>query len=113
MSMVALDLAKRHLRVLHDDDDDLIRTYIDTAEDEMLQFMDRRALPLAGGAECCSETTSSEVSSDGELAPSVRGAVLLLVEAAYYSKSLSPYEHQLRRTRAEQLCMPYRCRMGV
>lgn len=64
MSLVSLELAKQHLRVDHDVEDELIQAYIDSAEDQVNRYLDREE-PY--------ETYP----------PAVVGAVLLLVGALY------------------------------
>jgi hypothetical protein len=95
---------KKSLRVRHDHDDELILHIMEGAIDECLQFMNRGELPIVAD-------TESPASEEGPIPASIRAAVYLLAEAAY--DKMQPAEVELRRRRAEQLCMPYRLELGV
>jgi hypothetical protein len=108
--VITLADAKADLRVRHDGDDVLILRLIDSAVDECLRFMNRDTLPAIAEPQE-SGSSESEDDADGPVAPSVRAAVFLLVQAGY--DRMKPDEVQMRRHRAEVLCMPYRRELGV
>lgn len=113
MNVVELDLAKKHMRVVHDMDDELIVMYIEQAEDEALQFLDRPTLPRIGASAVdeCDSNQPEPVSDADDLARSVQGAVLLLVQAMYEGKDAA--EMRAVRRAAEIKLMPYRNNLGV
>lgn len=104
MSVIALDDAKKFLRVIHAADDELIQQLLDSAEDEALQFMDRDNF-----GDICPCDSNSE--SEPEVMPSsVRLGVYLLLQGAYQAR---PEEIDDYRNAAEIKLMPYRCNLGV
>lgn len=120
--MITLSEVKADLRVRHDHDDVLILRLLDGAVDECLRFMNRRVLPVIPDPVPPVESPPEEPeeeeeespdpwSGEGELPPSVRLAVFLLVQAGY--DRMKPEEVAMRRARAEALCMPYRRELGV
>lgn len=102
--MITLEDVKSALRVRHDYDDELIFHLKEAAIDEALQFMNRDTLPVV-------PDTESPASDEGPVPASIRAAVYLLAEASY--EKMRPDEVEIRRKRAEQLCMPYRVELGV
>lgn len=102
--MITLDEIKKALRVRHDYDDEYLIHVLDGAIDECLQFMNRDALPIVPDPD-------SPPSETGPVPASIRSAVYLIAEAAYNGMKRDDVE--LRRLRAEQLCMPYRLELGV
>lgn len=113
MSLITLLEAKQELRVTHDQDDVLIQSYLDAAEDEALRFMDRAEFGTICPCDVTSSSSSGSSSSSSEIVipPSVRSAVLLLVRARY--GATTPDEIKGYRQAAETLLMPYRCGLGV
>lgn len=117
--MITLDEVKADLRVRHDGDDVLILSLLDAATDECLRFMNRSEMPVipdpvesgSSESEAESEGIADPWSGTGTLPPSIRAAVFLLVQAGY--DRMRPDEVELRRSRAEVLCQPYRWDMGV
>lgn len=107
--VVTLEEVKQDLKVTHDADDTILRTYIDAAENEALQFMDRESF----GDVCpCDEVSSEEVSSETPVIPaSVKTAVFFLVRGMYDAST--PETVRGYRAAAETLLMPFRCRLGV
>ncbi len=112
MSVIDLEVAKAFLDVIHDADDFKLQLLLDGAEDEALQFMDRKT--FAGICECDdidSEDVSSEVSSEPDaMPPSVTVGVLMLLQAAYQA---TPDDSEKLRKIAERYLFPYRCKLGV
>lgn len=104
---------KENLGIRHDFDDDKIYRFIENAEDECRQFMNRDQLPQVNPESNSpeDESESEPVSDSSTLAPSVRQAIYLLVEAAY--DDLSVDEMEKMRKLAEVKLFPYRLRLGV
>lgn len=109
MSEVTLDAVKRYLRVTQTSDDLLLQDLIDAAEDQCRQYVNRDALPNLGDPSCCTTTTAT--TTDGELAPSVRTAVCLLVQAHYEGADADAVEKA--RVTMQNLLAPYRCGLGA
>jgi len=115
MSVIDLAVAKSYLDVIHDDDDEKLQMLLDGAEDEALQFMDRKTF---GGICPCHEVlpespSSSDISSESEpvaMPPAVQVGVLVLLEAAYQAPP--DYAEKLRKI-TELKLFPYRCQLGV
>lgn len=116
MSEITVAEVKTWLPVIHDQDDDLLQTLIDAAEDEVLRFCDRTRLPTLPvdyppEYDSSSEEISEDEPSSGDpVAPSVRMAVYYLVKANYRG---DPAEREKLRRAAETLCFPYRARLGA
>jgi Phage gp6-like head-tail connector protein len=90
MSVTTLALAKADLRVIHADDDVLIQSFLDAAEDEACHFINCARLPSSFSAQA---------------------AVLLLVRAKY--DAVKPEDIAKLRQCAETLLMPLRLDLGV
>jgi len=104
VSAVSIESVKRDLRIIHNDDDDLLQELIDAAERECLQFINAEYLP---GLEPNSEETSSEL----VIEPDAARAIRLIVRGGYEETDIiriSAY-----RSAAESLLMPYREGLGV
>ena len=112
--MITLDDVKADLRVRHFEDDGLILRLMDGAVDECLRFMNRMELPVipeVGSGDSPDEESDDPWSGEGPVPPSVRSAVFLLVQAGY--DRMKPEDVEIRRRRAEALCMPYRREVGI
>lgn len=114
MSDLTLGDVKKYLDVIHSADDDKLQMLLDAAEDEAMQFMDRKNLTDWG---LCVEPVSgfaselpSEFASETPMPASVRLGILILVQAAYQA---SPDEQEQLRNVAEKKLFPFRCRLGV
>lgn len=105
MSLVVLDQAKRDLRIIHDDDDDILQVYIDGAENEALQYLDMASFDVL------LDQISDGTSSEPQLPPSVRIAILLLVRSKY--EVATPDQITAFRTAAETLLQPFRTGIGL
>lgn len=70
--LVSLDLAKKHLVVEHDDDDDLITAFITAASDLCEQYLGRYYAEVSSGSE-----------GQTDAPPTVIAAVLILVATLY------------------------------
>ncbi|UXC34784.1 head-tail connector protein [Cupriavidus gilardii] len=108
MSLIPLAEAKVFLDVIHDADDAKLQMLLDGAEQEALDFMNRKtfsgACPLIVGGE-------EGPPADPDVMPaSVRVGVLFLLQAAYQS---DPDAAERLRRAAEVKLFPYRCSMGV
>lgn len=116
MSQVTLQETKEYLRVIHQFDDALIQTLIDSAEDEACRFLNREnlpTLPLEYPAESSSDGPYSEEipSSQDPIAPSVKLAIFYLVQRAY--EQMDPDKADKVRSSAETILMPFRRGLGV
>lgn len=103
MPLISLESVKRDLRVIHDDDDELIQELIESAEKECLNFLDIDVLP---GLE-----ESSEQSSEPVVETDVARAIRLLVRGYYEETDISKLSAY--RSAAEALLMPYRQGLGL
>ena len=114
MSVVTLAQVKRHLRVTHTGDDELIQNLLDAAEDELKQYLDRDEIPRQDdpcNGDCQSDSTLDPASDSDDIAPCLRTAVFLLVQAMY--EGATPDEMGQARMVAWNMARPYRCRLGV
>lgn len=111
MSIVTVEEIRAFLRIIHTDDDDLLQTLIDAAEDEAKRFCNRSQLPTLP-LEYPGESSSEEVpSSEDPIAPSVRIAVYYLVQSKY--EGAKPEDALRMRHAAETLLWPYRSELGA
>ena len=111
MSYLDINDAKADLRVIHDDDDPLIQSLIDSAEQECLRFLNRDQLPTLP-LEYPDELQSEEAPSEGDpVAPDVLRGILLMVRSDYDDTDAA--KRSQARTAAESLWMPYRRGLGV
>lgn len=111
MSQVTLEMVKADLRIIHDDDDLLLQSLIDSAEQECMRFLNRSQLPTLP-LEYPSDSSSEEVPSDGDpVAPDVVRGVICMVRADYDESD--PAKRPQWRAAAESLWMPYRVGLGV
>jgi hypothetical protein len=79
MPLVDLPTAKRHLRVLHNDEDAEIELYTSVAEDVVVHYLDRAVLP-EGGALPEGDDTAIHVK------PSIVAAILLMLGDLYENR---------------------------
>lgn len=79
MALVDLAVAKRHLRVLHDDDDADIELYISAAENIIVEYLDRVVV-----------ATDADLPPDDETAivvtPAITASILLMVGDLYENR---------------------------
>lgn len=109
MSILTLQEVKDQLKVRHNSDDAVIQNLIDICEDEALQFLNRKALPVQ---DVDPDTLSeSDVSDTLNLAPSIKGALFVLIDMKY--NSYDPKDLQTMRDYANNLMWPYREKLGV
>ena len=115
MSVIGLEQVKAFLDVTQDYDDVKIQMLIDAAEDEAKKYLDRgNKLPRPDDScpdECESESTLNPASDSNDVAPSVRNAIFLLVQAMYDQPG--PAEMEATRNLAFAVMRPYRCKLGV
>lgn len=117
MSAVTVEEIRAFLRIIHTDDDVLLQTLIDAAEDEAKRFLNRTQLAtLPLDYPPLYDSSSSEIpedvpSSEDPIAPSVRIAVYYLVQSKY--EGTKPDDIPKIRAAAEALLMPYRTELGV
>lgn len=108
MSLIALAEAKGFLDVIHSADDTKLQLLLDGAEQEALDFMNRKTF---SGACPTAESTEEGPPSDPDVMPaSVKVAILLLLQAVYQA---DPDAADTLRRAAEVKLFPYRCSMGV
>lgn len=111
MSQITVSEAKLFLRIIHDDDNLLLQLLIDAAEDEIKRFCDRTELPTLP-IDYPSESSSEDIpSSEDPVAPSIRYAVLLLVQVGYEGNK--PEDQSRVRSAVESICYPYVNNKGV
>lgn len=85
MALVSLTLAKKHLRVFHDDDDAEIEAYLAAAEDVVTKYIDRAVYAPADD----SPPGAPPSDDDGtaiEISPAITAAVLLLLGDLYETR---------------------------
>lgn len=91
MALVTLTLAKKHLRVLHDDDDAEIEVYLSAAEDVVTKYIDR----VVYGPVDDSPPGAAPSGDDGtaiEVTPAITAAVLLLLGDLYDTREADPQD---------------------
>lgn len=111
MSYVTIDQAKDFLRVIHTDDDSLIQSLLDAAEEEAKRFLNRSQLPTLPH-DFPESSSSEDVPSDGDpVVADVQVAIMILVQARYEGDT--PEHQAAMRRNAETLLMPYRVDIGV
>jgi len=112
MSIVTAEQAKKHLRVDTDADDDLIQLYLNAAEDQASQFMNRKFYETQADIDNAGVDAGDRpiVIND-----SIRAAILLTVGHLYSNR-----EENITGTIVAELKMgvqhlltPYRIKMGV
>lgn len=109
MALVTLTLAKRHLRVYHDEDDAEIEAYLGAAETIVTEYVDRAIYgPLDD-----SPPGAPPSGDDGtaiEVTPAITAAILLLLGDLYEKRESDTWEAEAailpRAVRA--LLAPYR-----
>ena len=92
-----LSTVKQDLRIIHDDDDDLLRRYIWAANTEALQF--------------CNRDDWDDVKHGDSEPHDVDQAMILLIRAMYDETDIAKVA--LYRQAAEAKLMPYRKCMGI
>ena len=83
MPLVSLEVAKRHLRVLHSDDDSQIELYAAAAESIVVEYLDRAVLAV-GSALPADDALAINVT------PAITAAILLLVGDLYENREADP-----------------------
>jgi hypothetical protein len=111
MSYVTVEEFKLFARVFTTDDDALIATLIEAAEDEACRFLNRTELPTLPLEYPSGSETEEVPSSNDDIAPSVRVAIYLLTQSKY--EAITPDDVMKLRKAAETLLFPYRAEMGV
>lgn len=97
--MSYLDDVKKTLRVIHNDDDDLLNRLIDSATREFLKFINSAIPP---------DLDSLEVL--GDISADAYQGIILVVQADYDG---DPDKRDIYRRAAEGLWMPYRLELGI
>lgn len=115
MSVVTVAEAKLALVIVHDHADARIQQFIDDAEDECRQYIDRDSLPRIGQTcpdECDTAAVDVAPVSDGaDLPPALRRGILLIVQGAFEGKDA---EEMMRLRKAAETCWaPFRCHWGA
>lgn len=116
-SVIDLDEVKQRLKVIHSLDDEDIQRAIESAEGEIVRYLNRSelpTLPLDYPPEY--DSSSSEIpedvpSSGDPIAPEVFDAVCLLVKGSY--EATSPDEVAGYRRAAFAKVDPFRAQLGV
>lgn len=99
--MIELDEVKKHLRVIHDDEDDLIKTYLHAAISTAEQYLNRSIIK---------SEEDRESFNDLLLPPDVRAAILLIVGGLYANREDEKREMPMA---SRYLLNPHRINMGV
>jgi len=89
MALVTMTLAKKHLRVLHDDDDAEIEAYLAAAETIVTEYVDRAVY----GPVDDSPPGYPPSGDDGtaiEVTPAITAAILLLLGDLYENREADP-----------------------
>lgn len=111
MSFVTIEEAREFMRVLHTQDDALIQSLIDGAEEEACRFLNRTQLPTLPVDYPDSSSSEDVPSADDPVSPDVVVAIKLLVQARY---GIDTPEKQAKcRANAFEILQPYRRFIGV
>lgn len=81
MALIFLPLAKKHLRVMHDDDDAEIEIYLAAAESMVLETLDRPVLPTGTTLPVEGEAGYDETAM--VVNPAIQAAILLVTGHLY------------------------------
>ena len=84
MALVDFELVKKHLRVLHDDDDTEIAAYQAAAENIAVEYLDR---PVYASVE---EIPSGADAYAMVITPAITAAILLLIGDFYENREADP-----------------------
>ena len=109
MVLVTLTRAKKHLNLLHDDDDEIVGVYLAAAETIITEYIDR----VIYGPVDDSPPGAPPSDDDGtaiEVTPAIQAAVLLLMAELYENREADPESNGdavLPRT-VRALLAPYR-----
>lgn len=104
--MIGIDIVKAHLRVDFDDEDELIKLYIDAATDSAEAYLDRSLIE---------SESSRKDPTDLVINSSVKAAILLTIGHLYANREqeiIGSITSELKFS-ARNLLMPYRIKMGV
>ncbi|MBZ9943445.1 head-tail connector protein [Mesorhizobium sp. BR1-1-13] len=80
MSLVDIELAKKHLRIDFSDDDDTVTLYLSAAETIITEYLDRLVYASDGTAPTGDDGTAMEIT------PAVTAAILLLLGDLYENR---------------------------
>lgn len=88
MALLELETVKRHLRIMHDDEDTEIAVYQAAAEDIVVQHIDRKV--VAVGATLPVEGEDGFDATAIHITPAITAAVLLMVGDLYEFREPDP-----------------------
>lgn len=89
MALVTLTLAKRHLRVMHTDDDAEIEAYLAAAETIVTEYLDREVYGSVDDSPP-GEPNSGDDGTAIEVTPAITAAILLLLGDLYEHREADP-----------------------
>lgn len=108
MSTLSLESVKEYLRVIHNDDDNMLQELLDSAESEVLSFLNADSFESVLAHFSVAFSTSS---SESVLPPDIATQIKILVKADYEEQD--PAKVAQWRDLVERRLFPYRMELGV
>lgn len=92
MATVTLAQAKKHIRVTHSLEDDMIQMYMDAADDWIKNFLNQEQIPQKSA---------------------VKAAALLIIEDLYRNRGTTIEQAVVKNPAVDSLLYPYRVEIGI
>ncbi len=92
MATVTLAQAKKHIRVTHSLEDDIIQMYMDAADDWIKNFLNQEQIPQKSA---------------------VKAAALLIIEDLYRNRGTMIEQAVVKNPAVDSLLYPYRVEIGI